>query len=76
MSAINSAKIKDTVAFSRERELEPKVLREMEKKQEHIVKSGIIVNPNHPLMDVPPDGITTDSHAIVEIKCPKNHKSF
>lgn len=76
MSIIGATKLKDTAAMKRGRELEPEVLRQLERHVGIIEQSGIILDGDFPVLGASPDGITTDGLAIVEVKCPTNEKSF
>ncbi|KAK3877365.1 hypothetical protein Pcinc_017920 [Petrolisthes cinctipes] len=76
MSIIGATKLKDTAAMQRGRELEPKVLLELEKQIGCIKQSGVIFYRDLPVLGASPDGITSDGMAIVEVKCPTSEKSF
>lgn len=76
MSIIGATKLKDTAAMQRGRELEPKVLLELEKQFGSIKRSGIIIDRDFPVLGASPDGITSDGMAVIEVKCPTNEKSF
>lgn len=67
MSVIDAAKLKDTVAMRRGRELEPLVLKEVASHIEIVDHTGIFLNPRHPVMGASPDGITEDGEYIVEV---------
>lgn len=41
-----------------------------------IIPSSIILNANYPVTGAPPDGITTDGQAIVEVKYQTRMKSL
>ncbi|KAK3883296.1 hypothetical protein Pcinc_012333 [Petrolisthes cinctipes] len=76
MSIIGATKLKDTAAMQRGRELELKVLLELEKQIGCIKQSGVIFDRDLPVLGASPDGITSNGMAIVEVKCPTSEKSF
>lgn len=76
MSIIGAKKFKDTAAMLRGRELEPKVLLELEKQFGSIKRLGIVIDREFPVLGASPDGITSDGMAVIEVKCPTSQKSF
>lgn len=76
MSIIGATKLKDTAAMQRGRELEPKVILELEKQIGDIKQFGVILDGDLPILGASPDGITSDGMSIVEVKCPTSEKSF
>lgn len=76
MSVLGAAKVKDTMAMKRGRELEPVVISALRKQIGNIIQSGIILSPDHPVLGASPDGLTADGQAVVEVKCPVSEKSF
>lgn len=75
VAAIMGAKIPDTAAMKRGRNLEEKVRKVVSMKlKTKINLCGLYVCQNYPIIAASPDGITND--AIVEIKCPSKAKSL
>ncbi|KAF4520569.1 hypothetical protein B566_EDAN011122 [Ephemera danica] len=71
---LGATKIKDNKYLKRGRDLEPEVLNEVQKcLGARILKTGIVLHPDFPLLGASPDGVTKDF--IIEIKCPFNSKS-
>lgn len=76
MSVLGAARIKDTAAMKRGRELEPAVVNALKQQIGDIVQCGIILSPEYPALGASPDGLTADGQAVVEVKCPASEKSF
>lgn len=75
VAVIMGAKIPDTVAMKRGRNLEEIVRKTISKKlKTKIDLCGLYVCQNYPMIEASPDGVAND--AIVEIKCPSKSKSI
>ncbi|KAI4458131.1 hypothetical protein MML48_7g00011584 [Holotrichia oblita] len=75
VAAIMGAKIPDTAAMKRGRNLEEIVRKTISKKlKTKIDLCGLYVCQNYPMIAASPDGVAND--AIVEIKCPTKAKSM
>ena len=75
-SLLGAARVKDTAAMRRGRDLEPRVLQAMEKRLgQRISRSGVIISRRHPIFGASPDGVTEDG-TIVEVKCPSKDSTM
>ncbi|XP_028177249.1 uncharacterized protein LOC114365027 [Ostrinia furnacalis] len=74
IASIMGAKIPDSAAMRRGRDLESSVRKTVSSKlKKKITTCGLFITENYPMIAASPDGITND--AIIEIKCPTKAKT-